>query len=325
MESLSCSANSRDRSIAVPQLRDEKSWKLFFSITTDLDMPEANSEEKEVDDTCSDGLEDIDDYCGFAESDTTQLDLGSQQPIDIQEDSIGDEALEDGVEVEEKSDDADEIVWTGNTDMKPTTRLLLQFDQVMTQRVLVYQIDWLEQCSCLNSHHAEWLYALLIRVEKPIHRDIEASIRQLYRRLCCLRYELWERTKHSPLDAIDHKASLCTNEVEEGEEVEDLPPLQTKNSAERLPDEDNSNKEVAVLNTLIAITGKYFGQGEHDRSRYLLTCATDVVRENEDNNGEDDGDDTEASDQWNGDSDEWVGSKRQHNDEEVDEEDEEVE
>lgn len=34
--------------------------------------------------------------------------------------------------------------WTGAVDVEPTTSVLLQFDQVLTQRLLMLQIDWLE-------------------------------------------------------------------------------------------------------------------------------------------------------------------------------------
>ena len=34
--------------------------------------------------------------------------------------------------------------WTGAVDVEPTTSVLLQFDQVLTQRLLGLQIDWLE-------------------------------------------------------------------------------------------------------------------------------------------------------------------------------------
>lgn len=37
--------------------------------------------------------------------------------------------------------------WTGATCVDPTTSLLLQFDQVLTQRVLTYHINWAEDNS----------------------------------------------------------------------------------------------------------------------------------------------------------------------------------
>lgn len=34
--------------------------------------------------------------------------------------------------------------WSGATNVEPTTTVLLQFDQVLTQRLLALHIDWME-------------------------------------------------------------------------------------------------------------------------------------------------------------------------------------
>jgi hypothetical protein len=36
------------------------------------------------------------------------------------------------------------LQWSGATNVEPTTSVLLQFDQVLTQRLLALQTDWLE-------------------------------------------------------------------------------------------------------------------------------------------------------------------------------------
>ena len=68
----------------------------------------------------------------------------------------------------------------------PTTRLVLQFDGVMTQRLVVMHCGWLGRCA-LSRNRALWLYALLARLEKPVHRDTAAVLRELVKRLCVLR------------------------------------------------------------------------------------------------------------------------------------------
>lgn len=73
--------------------------------------------------------------------------------------------------------------------VKPTLPLLLQLDQVLTQRILLILIDYVEE-NDLSSSTSEWIYALLTRVEKPLHRDVVASLRQLFRRCCKLRAQL---------------------------------------------------------------------------------------------------------------------------------------
>jgi hypothetical protein len=68
----------------------------------------------------------------------------------------------------------------------------------------------------------KWMYSLLAKLEKPLHQDMSAMLRQLYRRCSILRYEL--------TDSTNNRVSL--------------------------------DDELAVLNVLISITGSYFGQGE---------------------------------------------------------------
>uniref|UniRef100_K3WHS7 Gem-associated protein 2 n=1 Tax=Globisporangium ultimum (strain ATCC 200006 / CBS 805.95 / DAOM BR144) TaxID=431595 RepID=K3WHS7_GLOUD len=73
----------------------------------------------------------------------------------------------------------------------PHLRLLLQFDQVLTRRLLAYHTDWLEDDVVLLSRaRAVWIYALLARLDKPVHAGVAATIRQLLRRCWLLRNEL---------------------------------------------------------------------------------------------------------------------------------------
>ena len=65
-------------------------------------------------------------------------------------------------------------------------RLLLQFDFVMTQRLVAMHVRWLDACA-LSHNRALWLYALLARLHKPLHRDTCAVLRQLVKRLLVLR------------------------------------------------------------------------------------------------------------------------------------------
>ena len=68
----------------------------------------------------------------------------------------------------------------------PSVRLLLQFDFVMTQRLVAMHARWLDSCA-LSHNRALWLYALLARLHKPLHRDTCAVLRQLVKRLLVLR------------------------------------------------------------------------------------------------------------------------------------------
>ena len=71
----------------------------------------------------------------------------------------------------------------------------------------------------------EWIYALLARLEKPLHLDIAANVRLLYRESCRMRAALQDR-------------SISDNE------------------------ESDVDTLLPILNTFIAITGSYFSQGE---------------------------------------------------------------
>ncbi|KAE8906154.1 hypothetical protein PF005_g6823 [Phytophthora fragariae] len=71
----------------------------------------------------------------------------------------------------------------------PHLRLLLQFDQVLTRRLLDYHAAWLseEEATPLSRARAVWIYALLARLDKPVHANVAATIRQILRRCWTLR------------------------------------------------------------------------------------------------------------------------------------------
>ncbi|KAL3674431.1 hypothetical protein V7S43_000384 [Phytophthora oleae] len=74
----------------------------------------------------------------------------------------------------------------------PHLRLLLQFDQVLTRRLLDYHAAWLggEHVGQVSRARAVWIYALLARLDKPVHATVAATIRQILRRCWTLRCEL---------------------------------------------------------------------------------------------------------------------------------------
>jgi len=76
--------------------------------------------------------------------------------------------------------------WKGAKCHQPTTAILLQFDQVLTQRLLTLHCDWLQD-SNIDEGRGQWLYGLLARLEKPLYQDAAAVVRSLYRRSCELR------------------------------------------------------------------------------------------------------------------------------------------
>lgn len=89
-------------------------------------------------------------------------------------------------------DDQQKASWEGEINHLPTIPLLMQFDQVLTQRLLEHLIEYFEEEKIMSERLFQWIYCLLARVEKPIHRDVVASIRQLYRTCCNIRAKLQE-------------------------------------------------------------------------------------------------------------------------------------
>jgi len=66
----------------------------------------------------------------------------------------------------------------------PTVSLLLQMEQIMARRVLGHHADWLEQGFPVTKARCVWIYALLARLDKPIHRDDAAVLRRILKELC---------------------------------------------------------------------------------------------------------------------------------------------
>lgn len=102
----------------------------------------------------------------------------------------------------------------------PTTALLCQFDQIIVRRVLSHHLHYISSGWDMTVARGRWMYALLARLEKPLHMDEASMLCSLLRELCRERRKI--------------KLSYDKN----------------VNCVEILP----------LLNILIVLTGKYFGQ-----------------------------------------------------------------
>lgn len=88
------------------------------------------------------------------------------------------------------------IATSHNRPALPSVSLILQFDQILTQRVLSHHVRWFEELQkqhtltsgwredmkttwCLPER-CRWAYALLVNLASPLHRDTLADIRRLY-------------------------------------------------------------------------------------------------------------------------------------------------
>jgi len=78
----------------------------------------------------------------------------------------------------------DEVPQNGHS---PTVELLLQLDQVMIRQVLSHLSHYAEDGWSISSQRTAWLYALLGRLERPIHRDDAATMYGLLKALTKVR------------------------------------------------------------------------------------------------------------------------------------------
>jgi hypothetical protein len=167
----------------------------------------------------------------------------------------------------------------------PSNQLLLQFDQVLTQRLLVFFASWLQLPSVQKwdndrmENMYSWIFSLLSRLEKPLYMDASATVRDIYRYLCIQRGGLAER-------AISQAAGALTSE-------DSGPP--PKRTRENLTNGNgiitgidqlcpNVQKALAFQNTVIVICGKYFGQEEAEGD--IVTSACSVSEGNDNGNVE---------------------------------------
>ena len=87
---------------------------------------------------------------------------------------------DDGNNDENEDKDEEVPLWekgVPSTGYQPSVRLILQMDQVLVRRVLSHLIHYIcEGWSAFTPQRLAWIYALLSRLEKPIHRDDAAML-----------------------------------------------------------------------------------------------------------------------------------------------------
>lgn len=132
---------------------------------------------------------------------------------------------------EEESADKQEPAWKKNLPehgYNPDISLLLQLDQVMVRKVLGNLAHYVRTgWSPSNAQRSAWVYALLARLERPIHRDDASVLYGLLKTLCQVRSEIEIRK--------DDGGDRTNN--------------------------NTRNTQLARINVLIAIIGVYFEQG----------------------------------------------------------------
>jgi len=116
----------------------------------------------------------------------------------------------------------------------PSTKILCQFDQILTRRVIYHHVYYLTQGWKLTHSRGQWLYALLSRLEKPLHRNEESMLREILKKLCQIRANI---DIHTALRNCSRKYITGLYQY-------------------------SNMITLSVVNILITIVGIYFEQGE---------------------------------------------------------------
>jgi len=69
----------------------------------------------------------------------------------------------------------------------PSTQLMCQFDQIIIRRLLSHHTNYIVAGCGVTVKRMTWIYAILARLEKPLHRDEAGVLMQLLRELCRVR------------------------------------------------------------------------------------------------------------------------------------------
>lgn len=126
-------------------------------------------------------------------------------------DDVDNSDKKQSVEVGNKPTESKPLSWRDKlpaTGFEPSVQLVLQLDQVLVRRVLSHLAFYVyEGWSPYSSQRAAWLYALLARLERPIHRDDAAMLYNLLKVLTQVRSQL-ELDNKNPVKERDSLARL---------------------------------------------------------------------------------------------------------------------
>ena len=224
--------STRERGTPVPAMRDEAGWQHFFfgyqfsiSEESDSEMVIAEEENEESGNCYGEIIVEP-----MNEEKSVETDITSQKARLLSEFQI--ESNNPKNKQTEKVFKNDEMEMH-KSDIKithPSSSLLLQFDQVLTKKLITFFESWIEEPKGKTYllDGVMWIFALLARLEKPLCQDSCATLHNLYRYSCKIRFDL--ASDPNFFDKIKSDSSC---------------------------DERNT---LAKLNIVIVICGRYFGQ-----------------------------------------------------------------
>lgn len=276
LSELSKDISTRERKQLVPSMKDESAW-FRFCLGGSLSAVDGADEEKN---TLKTKVEDLlEDDIDLRKNMLLASLVDAQKESDDNVEYLNIES-EEGEVIEKISEVEYESA------VKPSNQLLLQFDQVLTQRLLGFLASWLQfpffqnwcrEFDCSGKAENDlcpaceniflWLFSLLSRLEKPLYMDAAATVRDIYRRLCIQRADMIENfLSERGHECIEGGVGPSKRTRDSSEDVNELP--------ERI------QKALALQNTLIVICGKYFGQEEaseaFDNNHIYESCRTDA-------------------------------------------------
>mmetsp|Transcript_27225 Transcript_27225/g.39461 ORF Transcript_27225/g.39461 Transcript_27225/m.39461 type:complete len:349 (-) Transcript_27225:129-1175(-) len=177
LDACSAAGLAEKRSFAVPTMKDGARWH-EFCLGKDEAMGNAGG--------YFDDDEDVEDDSGCDED--------GDEMEEVENMIEGNDDDEMGSDEVDKNYDNDDDKWRENIPRRghpPSVQLLCQLDQVMTRRVLMHHARFLvEEGYDLSSTRGAWLYGLLARLDKPLHRDEEATLTSVLRECCKRRADL---------------------------------------------------------------------------------------------------------------------------------------
>lgn len=199
---------SKARKFVVPAMKEKASWRLFCFGPIDASDSAHNSasgaeevSEEEDDQFLADDA--VPDECADTNEEQAEITLQEKRQrlltgldLELNSDAAVPSDSTNEPSAAEEGDPPDEGVpllppkrWDGQVGVPPSVSLLLQFDHVLTQKLLTMHTEWLNS-SQITPQRGAWLYGLLARLEKPLYQDTAAVVRQLYRRCSELRSQL---------------------------------------------------------------------------------------------------------------------------------------
>ena len=152
---LSLCVASRERKLIVPQLKDEEAWHKFC-LGSEYSEQGQSCSNMDIDGSTASNALDIEQrklevsrslgitYINDDDYQTAAMSAAENNQDESYIDSDDEDDTGDPGGSTQRDAGASYASWSGAEDSLPTTSLLLQFDQVMTQRILGYQVSWLE-------------------------------------------------------------------------------------------------------------------------------------------------------------------------------------